>query len=76
MKYADALLHSAIQTSLIESTAIRAIQTSSPTMDVTTVAGMSTAVLDEPDKPLSGVNGMCILDPNNIAFIDSAYHSG
>eukprot|EP00983_Pelagomonas_calceolata_P011638 375257-Pelagomonas_calceolata.AAC.1 len=31
-----------------ESTAIRAIQTSSPTMDVTTVAGMSTAVLDEP----------------------------
>ncbi|KAF5840644.1 hypothetical protein DUNSADRAFT_16016 [Dunaliella salina] len=52
---------------------IRAIDTSSPIYRVTTVAGNSTAFLaDDSDLPPKGVREMCILDPNNIAFVDSS----
>ncbi|KAF5831517.1 Quino protein amine dehydrogenase, partial [Dunaliella salina] len=51
---------------------IRAISTSVPTYDVTTVAGKSNAFLaDDPNSPPKGIREMSILDPNNIAFVDS-----
>eukprot|EP00200_Dunaliella_tertiolecta_P008251 CAMPEP_0202370800 /NCGR_PEP_ID=MMETSP1127-20130417/2319_1 /ASSEMBLY_ACC=CAM_ASM_000462 /TAXON_ID=3047 /ORGANISM="Dunaliella tertiolecta, Strain CCMP1320" /LENGTH=400 /DNA_ID=CAMNT_0048966823 /DNA_START=64 /DNA_END=1263 /DNA_ORIENTATION=+ len=52
---------------------IRAISTSVPTYDVITVAGKSTAFLaNDPNFPPKGIRGLCILDANNVAFVDSS----
>uniref|UniRef100_A0A7S3QTC3 WSC domain-containing protein n=1 Tax=Dunaliella tertiolecta TaxID=3047 RepID=A0A7S3QTC3_DUNTE len=52
---------------------IRAIYTSVPTYDVNTVAGKLSAFLaDDPSSPPKGIREMCILDSNNIAFVDSS----